>query len=465
MKNRQKSKDRLKKSPNLNQLLKNELFFKHYELLQHALNKNRLLSPKFFIDRIQSKIPTNKKRKVKIQIEKEQIDSFTPDKTNPAQELDNTLKDYHAKASKNKKTFLKFNRENKMFSVGYNLLHKNKSEKYLHTQLFKNNPLLMRNQSDINLFYYGQNSQINPVESKYIRTLSRFQDLIDYVGLVKNVDGGMKNEKFSSSGFYQKYPIPETNEKIRKKDNEINQWNKKIEDNSKIINLTKNTINCITVNPNYFEENEKKPPKTIYSGKKSENENNILNSNLTNPKKKSMNSTSSTGFYSPHSTYRSSFYHNSNKISYSPSPVTRRKKALRKSLTLSHSVIDLFSLDSFSSSSYGTRKMNYELVEGMYNKLRKCENIIETSKLIERCFSKDVINKLTGKGRGQVYNVIVNTKRTASSKKVKDEINKIYDSKVPYETNKKIKQLNEIEEIINSFDFRFFKSLINSKIK
>ena len=43
--------------------------------------------------------------------------------------------------------------------------------------------------------------------------------------------------------------------------------------------------------------------------------------------------------------------------------------------------------------------------------------------------------------------------------------NKIYDSKIPYETSKKVRQLNEIESTINNFDFRFFKSLINSKIK
>lgn len=467
MKIREKSKEHLKKYPNFNQLLNNELFFKHYELLQHALSKNRLLSRKFFIDRIDSKIPTNTKKKAEIKIEKEQIDSVNPDKINPAQELDTILQDYHIKAGKTTKKFHKYNRENKVFSSGYKLLHKNKSEKHLHTQLFKNNPLLMRNQSDMNLFYIGQNKQIEPAESKYIGTLSRFQDLIDYVGIVKNADGDMTNIKVRTSNFYQKYPIAQMNDLVRKREDEMKQMNKEIENNSKIINLTKNTINRIMIKPNYFEENEKRPFKKIFSGKKSENESNISNSNLVNPKKKSMNTTSSTGFYSPHSTYRKSFYHNTNKFSSSPSPLihTNRKAALRKSLTLSHSAIDLFSLDSFSSSSYGVRKINFELVEGMYNKLRKCENIIETSKLIERCFSKDVINKFTGKGKGQVYNVIVNTKRTAGSKKVKDEINKIYDSKIPYETSKKVRQLNEIESTINNFDFRFFKSLINSKIK
>ena len=172
MKIREKSKEHLKKYPNFNQLLNNELFFKHYELLQHALSKNRLLSRKFFIDRIDSKIPTNTKKKAEIKIEKEKIDSVNPDKINPAQELDTILQDYHIKAGKTTKKFHKYNRENKVFSSGYKLLHKNKSEKHLHTQLFKNNPLLMRNQSDMNLFYIGQNTLSS--QSNHFLTLHNY---------------------------------------------------------------------------------------------------------------------------------------------------------------------------------------------------------------------------------------------------------------------------------------------------
>ena len=109
-----------------------------------------------------------------------------------------------------------------------------------------------------------------------------------------------------------------------------------------------------------------------------------------------------------------------------------------------------------------------ERMTGIYN--NAFENICKNLLLVSAMRGNDIQNNakefseyLTEKHN--LYNVIVNTKRTAGSKKVKDEINKIYDSKIPYETSKKVRQLNEIESTINNFDFRFFKSLINSKIK
>ena len=50
------------KRPNINFLLNKDLFFKHYEVLTHALSTNRMFSRKFFINRIESKVPKVKKK-------------------------------------------------------------------------------------------------------------------------------------------------------------------------------------------------------------------------------------------------------------------------------------------------------------------------------------------------------------------------------------------------------------------
>ena len=53
------------KRPNINLLLNKDLFFKHYEVLTHALSTNRMFTRKFFINRSESKVPKVKKKKKK----------------------------------------------------------------------------------------------------------------------------------------------------------------------------------------------------------------------------------------------------------------------------------------------------------------------------------------------------------------------------------------------------------------
>ena len=176
-------------------------------------------------------------------------------------------------------------------------------------------------------------------------------------------------------------------------------------------------------------------------------------------------STSSTGFYSPNSTYRNSFYHNSHNFSNSQSPVqeTNKKKYNRKSVSY-HST-ERLSFDSFSTTNFGAKKVDFDKIENMYNKLRKCANLNESNKIVEKNFTKDVINNFTNKNKSQIYNLLLESKKHARALNVRKEVIKIYNSKIPYKTGVKLRELEEIEDNFSNFDFKFFKSIIGSKIK
>ena len=124
------------KRPNINLLLNKDLFFKHYEVLTHALSTNRMFSRKFFINRIESKVPKVKKKKKQSQkLNIEPIESEIHDKTNPAEDLDLLLKNYCNKAAKTTKNFYQYYNDNKNFLSGYKLLHRNQSERKMNPPL------------------------------------------------------------------------------------------------------------------------------------------------------------------------------------------------------------------------------------------------------------------------------------------------------------------------------------------
>ena len=457
------------KRPNINLLLNKDLFFKHYEVLTHALSTNRMFSRKFFINRIESKVPKVKKKKKQSQkLNIEPIESVIPDKANPAEDLDLLLKNYCNKAAKTTKNFYQYYNDNKNFLSGYKLLHRNQSERKMNPTLFKTNPLLVKSQSDLNLLFLGKGEKIEPSELKYIKSLNNYNDYIEYISLLRNNDNDVNDVKVRTSKYVTNYPVLKAKEEEEKREKEEKENQKGIEENTKNIEITNDTLIKLKENPNFFEDKNttvSKKTNTYKTFINCESEIASISSSSLNKNKKKMNSTSSTGFYSPNSTYRNSFNHNSHNFSISQSPAQEinRKKYNRKSV--SYHSLDLLSFDSFSTTNYGAKKVDFDKIENMYNKLRKCANLNESNKVVERGFTKDVINNFTNKNKSQIYNLMLETKKHAKALNVRKEVIKIYNSKIPYKTGVKLRELEEIEDTFSKFDFKFFKSIIGSKIK
>lgn len=127
-------------------------------MLQHSLSNNRMFTQKYFVNRIQSKIPSFKRNKMKRNNSiKEGLSSIDNEPPNPADVIDSLIKEYSDKAAKTTKNFNKMNEQNNIFISGYKLF----KNKHTDERLFRSHPLLMKSQSELNLFMIGKGILVN----------------------------------------------------------------------------------------------------------------------------------------------------------------------------------------------------------------------------------------------------------------------------------------------------------------
>lgn len=464
-----------RKVPNINSLLKKDYFFKHYEVLQHALTKNSLFRDKTYFKKPITSIPLeNVKKKKQVKDSEE---------NNPAEELDNDFNKYEKISERVMKEFKTYNKENKFFSTTYKLF-KNQSDKNFRRKtsqkllqksqsignikslkikeknpnnyqtLFKISPLLLTSPKDIKLKFLGAKEKIIPSDLKYIQFLSNIGDYLDYIAIKRESfkDNEYANVKLKNSRYFQQHNKKLEKEYHKRKTQEYFTNKYEIEKSKNIISSTKNTIEAF--------END-----SLSIGP------------LSTRKNKKMDLTSSTGLFSPRisQTFRKSSYGVEKKSSVSSfsqnqnegisrdisiikkTPVRERLKSIsynsKKELTNT--------LDTNKEQSFKNAKSKEEMYNGLKN-----ETLITPSsmKTIEKNLNIETKKINQQNYQNQVFHLVRNTVNKAGAYNIKKEFSKIYENKIPYKTKEKIEDLEESEKIIQQLDFNFFKCLIKSNI-
>ena len=349
-----------KKRINLSAMLTSEYFFHRSIQIQMALNQDRVLPRDYLIKKAKAKINTGKKKKIKENKNKDEIDSSyernrEKDKKEIPDELDKILEESKKKFAVQNNKYQSLKQYNDIISGYWHYINKkskkeereilfkryfsqdNKNMINLHSEhlqkyclnIFKSNPLLMRKKNAEMFFhylsefnkYYKDENKFSYVKQKIVLFLEKLRDFLDYVKIKadKGLDSISKDIKIKNSKFIREMEIKvkQDLQKMKEKKSIINKND--IKESEKMINKTKETLQALFENKTIFEEpiyfdptyNKKfilKSRNFEYKYKYSYNYNNknlsmpnIKKDNKDNyfPNKTAKMSTVSTGFYIP----------------------------------------------------------------------------------------------------------------------------------------------------------------------
>lgn len=444
-----------KKKPSIHKLLKNKIFFNDYHQLKYALKTTRLIPYDFMIQRIQPKL--------KIENTKKQKSHSLENLSHPASQLDYILQEGQLQFEKNKEIFQNYKNSNDSFVKHYKLLVKNnsarnnlksnnykdkeiKSKKEKIDNLFKSTGILLKEPNDLYFYYLysSKNKKIKLSKEKSIKYLEKIKGFL--IKDSSKISYENESNNMNSINESEKSSLNEDSKSIIQKNQELQYF----------ISKTKQTLKSISENKNYLDDfSSRKTPK--------------------------LNRTSSTNFFSPNATYINYYNSLQNKVGKKKLniPLKINKNILNKDLEN----ISLpkksrkSSLDSLSNIMY--KKSNSE---SLFSTKIKNANLTPKNK-IEFCFekiksnpklNKDEINnigdllydnKIPFDSKGsinsfQFYKSIKNTQDKINEFNIKNSIRKIYVHKIPNNTKKKFKELDELENKIQYFKGKLYKSAL-----
>ena len=337
---------------NFSKMLSSKYFNNNIIQIQMALNKNRIIPLDYLIRRIKPKINTYIIKKPLKKNNEEIFETFRlhQDITKIPEELEKLLEENEKKFLIQSQEYYDLKNINDQ-SLGYwhyvNEMNKKKNQKYFYKKffdyedkstvnlnsdniqklsenMFKLNPLLItKEKADIFFYYLGEFNKYYFNEQKYeyiknkvISFLERLKDFLNYVeikaddsmdNIAKEIK--MKNSKFIKE-FNNKIKLELKNMKIKQKKLDY----KEIKSSKKMIEKTKQTLDSIYndknffEDPNYFSQTFSTKKKLIFKSR-NKYKNQISNMNLSAPNfakniniNNNMNqtykmSTASTGFF------------------------------------------------------------------------------------------------------------------------------------------------------------------------
>ena len=294
------------KSINFSKILNSDLFFQSSGMIKMALNKNRLLDRDFGVKRAKAKIDIGKKNKIKISPEgkqkikkskeEEQTDNTYFRKREIPFELADIIENNQIKFEKVFDSFHNIKNKNDLFAAHWQYvqqsIQKNKNkgkqinfndvkkeqllkniknydfskrdkielelEKKLTEKIFKSNPLMIKNNTDM-LFYFlsiYKDKNINFQEQNTTKYLNKVKDILDYMEVLLDYKTDQMNEDIEAQN--NKF-LMKRKEKIDEENLKQNQEQEKqnIIDNiesKKMIHKTKWSIKLLNKNKKYFED-------------------------------------------------------------------------------------------------------------------------------------------------------------------------------------------------------------------
>ena len=331
-------------------MLDSEYLFHRSAQIHMALKSDRMLSKDFHIKRAKSKIDTGKKKTIKIQKNENSeanlsIESYKDDKKEIPFELYFLLLEYNNKFLKENIKFHSIKEYNDAVLSFWHYINKTnpkKERKFLFKKyfpenddninnlysdeiqklslnLFKSNPLLTYNNFSEIFFHYlsefKQNckdeNKLNNVKQKVTKFLEKLKDYLEYIEIMQDsdIDSISRDIKIKNSKYIKEYGIKIKNEMIKLREKRNLKNKKDIKDSTKMINETKNTLNCLNENKNTFDDPKNFDPLYSYNFNNirinKAIKNNFYNKiNLNNYKTPLSNSTNTIRFFSPNNKTR-----------------------------------------------------------------------------------------------------------------------------------------------------------------
>ena len=345
-----------KKRIKFGDVLNSKIYFQHSSKVQMALNQYRMLSSDFHIKRVKPKIDTGKKRKKenKDKNNNSELNSSNDsikkiEKEEIPEELYNILIDYQKKFLKEDEkyhTIKEYNdnvlsfwhyinqstkkKERDLLLKKYSIkndkdkvnLYSDEVRKFTNN-LFKTNPLLIRNTNNYDIFffylfefkkYYKNEIKLKNVKKKALSFLEKLKDFSEYEEIKKDnyLDPITREIKLKNSKYIKDLGIKMRNEILKNREMRYLYNIKDINESTKMIKETKNTLQSLYRNRNIFEDKKTFHPlfsnnfntiksnynyfKKINNFTKSSSVD-VTRTNFYSPKATKMNSTISTDFY------------------------------------------------------------------------------------------------------------------------------------------------------------------------
>ena len=309
MKKIKTSKDKNKKTNrtiNLSKILNSDLFFASSGNIKMALNKNRIVNKDFGIKRAKPKIDIGKKNKICMSPTKKKLNRTSKEeelnenaffmKKRVPFELANIIEENKEKFKKVFDSFHEIKSKNDMFTSHWNYVQKsiqkikNKEnkvndndtkkdeysknlkkydfsnhdkielelEKKLTSKIFKSNPLMIKNNNDMLLYFLNmyKGNNIDFKEQNTTKYLNKVKDFLDYMEIIveykndkSNPDIKTQNTKFLMK---RKNKIEEENLKLEEDQQKQNAID--VIESKRMIKESNNTLKIINKNKKFFED-------------------------------------------------------------------------------------------------------------------------------------------------------------------------------------------------------------------
>ena len=445
----------------ISKILKSKCFSRNYSKLQNALMTYRLFPYNLRLKKIPPKVYSIRPIKKKY---------YSLNKiNNPVFQLDEIILKAEDKFEKTKERFNFYKDTNNLFEKNYKLLVKSSSDKNIiksavqieqekkDEQLFKKGPLLMKKKRELD-FYYLNNSKNKKIKVSNEKSVKYLEKLKTIIKIKKSKNKDDENSR-------NKYLILNNNNTNNNNTNS-NIIEKEIsnEELIKSILQTNQSLDLLNENKNYLDE---------YIERKDNNK------------------TTTTGFFSPNITNNSikyplqkilmknSFDNNKSNINYSRQSDNEIRRKIKENslITLPKTKFELFK-------KYGKLKMKKKYytqfnspkinnfnsqtqIECFYEKIKSNPKIKEEDyENISNYFRKESksptpINLKSHFSSFQLFNSIRKTQLKLQDFNVKNSVKKIYENRVPFETNKKFGKLDELDMKIKFFQRKFSKFLLD----
>ena len=443
-------------------LLKKNFFSRNYHILKSALKTYRVFPKNYLLQRVQSKIPyinTSRKRSTSSQAT-----------NNPASDIDSLIKDGNIQFEKTKDSFQKYKSSNDLFFKHYKLLVKNSSDgniydnksKNKEDNIFKSTGVLLNNPNELYFYFLNcyKNEKIKVSKEKSVKYIQKIKDFLFDLSL-KDEKENVKSKKKENEE--EKEKEKEENEINLKLSFNTNDNNNNIKDEikslMKYIIKTNQNLKLLKQNKNFFDENYGNKISKLNKTSNPENFSPIITSKLNcipSINKEIQKKPSNNNILPITNEDRINFIKNRRKSILNFSNRSSFLKLRKKSTSFGKSIFNVKNLLNPPNKVelyYEKIKLNPKLKENEFNK-------------ISQLFNKNEQNNLSLKANytpSQLYNSIKNIKLRLQNLNVKNSVRKIYTNRVPFETNLKINELEEVEDEIKSFEGKLYKCILDNK--